>query len=683
MVDDKFTKCGHSIKRRCWEDIGQLSCQTKVSFIHEKCGHSAKKKCYVDPSKLVCKDRCQSKMNCQQHSCPEECGPPHSHSNCQIPVKFSIPVCGHEGTKKCHESVFGRRCDQDIRVVLKKCRHEVIKKCHQSENDVICGHLCRDKNDCQKHECERKCGEDHSHALCNKMVDYSFPNCRHPSPIQKKCSEPISWNCKAITYILHPTCRHQVSKECWQQPGNVVCSHPCNKVRDCSHPCTNICGQDCNTGNCKICKVALQKQVESFKLKAFQRINELTRRHQTDASLSTFQRTELHKTGPTASEYMDIGDKVLKYIQPMHNWFPTIEKIERVFNLELEKKFEEAKTEAFGMHVGEKFHGTGAEGVKNIPKKGFRLPGPPKQGQRPGMFGQGIYFATDSSKSAQEIYTKGSFRLLLCDVLIGNSKTVTKADSSLCLEKLRREEFDSVYAIRNSKDTGGVENDEYVVFDPRQAIVRYIIHYKMGNLSDTSHAMHLAKLSATLAEDSFVKNVKVTREFNMDDPLEFNCKSAESHFLQMLKRSGGPITEIESIDIVFNKKLQEAFDRKKLKFKKEKIPEKEVYAFHGTARQNVANILKENLQLSFARRQAHGPGNYFSEFPDTSMGYGDSLILFRVLPGKEFCGSSVKPPDFNSKKVGGNAEGFGDMLIIEDSSQFVPFAVYHLKKRSF
>ena len=42
----------------------------------------------------------------------------------------------------------------------------------------------------------------------------------------------------------------------------------------------------------------------------------------------------------------------------MHNWFPTITKIERVFNLEQEKKFEQAKLVAFGMHVGEKFHGT-------------------------------------------------------------------------------------------------------------------------------------------------------------------------------------------------------------------------------------------------------------------------------------------------------------------------------------
>jgi|FrelakmetLWP11LW_1041352.scaffolds.fasta_scaffold663103_1 hypothetical protein len=62
------------------------------------------------------------------------------------------------------------------------------------------------------------------------------------------------------------------------------------------------------------------------------------------------------------------------------------------------------------------------------------------------------------------------------------------------------------------------------------------------------------------------------------------------------------------------------------------------------------------------------------------MSYGDGLVLFRVLPGKEYEGTDrVKPPDCHSKKVGGNPEGFGDMLVVEDSRQFVPYAVYHLK----
>ena len=203
--------------------------------------------------------------------------------------------------------------------------------------------------------------------------------------------------------------------------------------------------------------------------------------------------------GSTASEFMDVADKVLNYAKPMHNFFPTIARIEKVVNFALEKKFEEAKLEAFGTHIGQKFHGTGNEGVEKIPREGFRLPDPPKLGTRRPMFGSGIYFATDSSKSSQEIYTKGSHKLLLCDVLIGNCKTVERADPDLTRERLRRENFDSVYAMRDSQATGGVFNDEYVVFDPRQAIVRYVHHTRKHIHTQFAHTyVHACFCSLTL-----------------------------------------------------------------------------------------------------------------------------------------------------------------------------------------
>ena len=404
-----------------------------------------------------------------------------------------------------------------------------------------------------------------------------------------------------------------------------------------------------------------------------------------DPDSMAFQKVELSKEGRTSSEFMDVADKVLKYIQPMHNWFPSIVKIERVVSFELEQKFEEAKLEAFGTHIGQKFHGTGAEGVKNIPINGFRLPGKPKPGQNPGMFGQGLYFATDSSKSSQNIYTKGSYKLLVCDVLIGNCKTVKSADHSLCREKLRQEQFDSVYAIRDSKSSGGVENDEFVIFDPRQAIVRYIVSYSMDNAMEKTNCLSLAKISAAMNQPFIKRNVKSSRTFDMENPYDSHYRNAECHFLRMLRNVANRVNrQIESIDIVYNSSLQKKFDKKKVEFFKKykgKVESNEVLAFHGTRKCNMESILKENLQMKYAVGQAHGPGIYFSEFPDTSLGYGDGgLLLFRVLPGKEFKDHGNKPDGFDSKKVGGNVEGFGDMLIIEKSEQFVPYAVYHFKK---
>jgi Poly(ADP-ribose) polymerase catalytic domain len=123
------------------------------------------------------------------------------------------------------------------------------------------------------------------------------------------------------------------------------------------------------------------------------------------------------------AKYNDIKDRVLNYIKASHNWKPRITKIEEVINPTLESKFEEAKKRCFDSYKSLKFHGTGKEGIENIPREGFKLT---KVGDRKLMFGRGIYFATDSSKSAQEIYTKGTNKLLLCEVLLGKHKTVTR-----------------------------------------------------------------------------------------------------------------------------------------------------------------------------------------------------------------------------------------------------------------
>ena len=74
----------------------------------------------------------------------------------------------------------------------------------------------------------------------------------------------------------------------------------------------------------------------------------------------------------------------------------------------------------------------------------------------------------------------------------------------------------------------------------------------------------------------------------------------------------------------------------------------------------------------------YGPGNYFSEFPDVSIPYGQ-LMLFRVLPGKEYENenSGDIPNGINTKKVKGDPKGFGEMLVIKDPNQFLPYAVYN------
>ena len=89
----------------------------------------------------------------------------------------------------------------------------------------------------------------------------------------------------------------------------------------------------------------------------------------------------------------------------------------------------------------------------------------------------------------------------------------------------------------------------------------------------------------------------------------------------------------------------------------------------------------------YANQQNYGPGNYFSEFPDVSIPYGkgkNGLILFKILPGREYEGPINNiPQGFDTKKVQGNNDGFGEILVVQDPNQFLPYAVYEIEQYFF
>lgn len=111
---------------------------------------------------------------------------------------------------------------------------------------------------------------------------------------------------------------------------------------------------------------------------------------------------------------------------------------------------------------------------------------------------------------------------------------------------------------------------------------------------------------------------------------------AMNHFREMTdrySRQGGQKQEkqVDFVEYVFNKELEEKFISKKNEFKGKGIPNREVRAFHGTDPKNIQSILKNNLDPSRAVQhgRVHGQGCYFSEFPDFSLRYGKGLMLFR------------------------------------------------------
>ena len=680
-----------------------LQCSKHATSRYEAIDAEEVQRITKDP-KLLCKERCGDHYPCGIHICRRSCLPRHNHAVCVEIVDDVFPDCGHPAKRKCPIPISQMFCKKEVKVRL-RCGHETMKQCHQRTCDILChepvtgkfpdcGHEvekecnvniknlscsypCEKMNSCGKHQCDNKCGKPHGHDSCPQKIHYKFPGCNHPSPKKKKCTEPITWKCTYAVYITGANCGHPIKKQCYEKDNEVKCPvKPCGRKRKCGHPCRNACGEDCEKGDCKNCNDIHKEKMKKFHEDARKRVQDLEDKISKKV-VSTFSVDPLSRSGPTAAEYQQVDDLVVKFVQPMHNWFPKVIKIEKVTNLVLEKKFEEAKSKAFGDHIAPKFHGTDDNGVKGITKDGFRMPDPNPPPSKRGMYGQGIYFATDSSKSAQAIYTKGSQKLLLCQVILGKSKTANQPDYTLTKQKLRSHGYDSVYAPRGS----AVKNDEFVIFDPDQALPQYIIHF-----SDST----VPSPSAYTPQPFAVTKMKASRTVDFTNPFELFANLAECHFRRMAARSNLSPQQatISSVDIVSNKNLETKFEATRTKFKSQGIPHQEILAYHGTNRVNIPNILQTNLQLRYAQRQAYGRGNYFSEFPAVSLGYGDGgLLLCRILPGKEFVdsGSCNIPTGYNSKKVLGRqqfagtaaANASGDMIIIENSDQILPFFVIH------
>jgi hypothetical protein len=202
---------------------------------------------------------------------------------------------------------------------------------------------------------------------------------------------------------------------------------------------------------------------------------------------------------------------------------------------------------------------------------------------------------------------------------------VTQGDPTISKQSLREEKFDSVFAARNSI----VINDEFVIYDPHQAVPKYIIHYTSSNT--------MPKFASQLNVGQTFQKFQLipTRTYDNTNPKDYYCRMACGHYSTMQKnyisRYSKMLRDIDHVELVINKTLSKAFDAKKAEFQKSGIPCNEVLAFHGTNSANIDSIVRTNLDPSRVpiHGRVHGQGCYFSEFPDVSAGYGDGLLLFR------------------------------------------------------
>ena len=172
-------------------------------------------------------------------------------------------------------------------------------------------------------------------------------------------------------------------------------------------------------------------------------------------------------------------------------------------------------------------------------------------------------------------------------------------------------------------------------------------------------------------------------------PNEIRFRIIESHFLRnMTYGIGGfyvmAFPSIKSIDIVTNDNLTRAFEKNREEFKSRNYMETSheiIYAYHGTNTEVINQILRENFDVTKAKRQVHGPGIYFSEFPATALKYSSdqkTLIFCKILPGKQYKGPNMSWEGHDSKLVSPDKNGVSQMVIIQNKDQILPCGVIHL-----
>eukprot|EP01050_Picozoa_sp_SAG11_P007701 SAG11_NODE_651_length_7926_cov_2.465057_1_plen_2511_part_00 len=390
---------------------------------------------------------------------------------------------------------------------------------------------------------------------------------------------------------------------------------------------------------------------------------------------------ELRPAGADAADFFAVKDRTEKYTQAQHGINMAVTKIERVLSSKLHEQWLECRLGLHGSTHMQLFHGTNVEATKGICENGFRLP----EWSDDNMFGRGTYFAADSSKSANNLYTKGSNRLLLCDVLLGKPCEVSgllgqyplkkhqkmsrkgRPYLDVDLQKVRAAGFDSVFAKRGgSMSSGGVAFDEFIVYDPRQALPRYVVHF--GGAGSTG-AVPAARPGRNIGAGvtKHVLKPQGTAVKQNEESIHFN--QAVAQFTQMLGDRQG--LKVKEVDWYQNPGIERRFDecRRKLRYKDE------VWVFHGTPDASVVpKIMKDGFKvggedIGVRNGAAYGNGVYTATGPDTPMGYAQDtgcVILARALKGN------------HGGRAGGDSwSPHTDWLIFRTKEQLLPCYVVH------
>jgi hypothetical protein len=203
------------------------------------------------------------------------------------------------------------------------------------------------------------------------------------------------------------------------------------------------------------------------------------------------------------------------------------------------------------------------------------------------------------------------------------------------LPKMRAAGFDSVYAVRGTRDQGGVQYDEMIVYSPDQALPRFIVHFgghgagqavprAMAPAGRKTELKPPGERAATSANEQFLRN---------------HWNTALAQFYQM-----GGVGKISQVDYFGyeQSQMQQDFDNTRARFERKRVGGV-TWIFHGTGNEgNITSIMMGGFKVAgrdgipIANGAALGRGVYSATTPATPMQYGQgtqSVILAMALPG--------------------------------------------------
>lgn len=153
-------------------------------------------------------------------------------------------------------------------------------------------------------------------------------------------------------------------------------------------------------------------------------------------------------------------------------------KLKNVYVIDIEhmKKSYESTKDKYG-NIMELWHGTKASNILSILKSGLVMPNPKSSHFCGAMYGLGIYFSDQSTKSlnyATNYWTKGGDSsktfMFLANVAMGKSFTPSGPRSDLPLK-----DYDSTFAKAGKS---GVQNNEMIVYKLEQCNLKYLCEFQ-------------------------------------------------------------------------------------------------------------------------------------------------------------------------------------------------------------